>query len=101
MFTTVNAKTVLVVDAEKGVNKSFENVFSLRCNQKFFKEGTPNFNSFSSVVFSGRINLKQVEEQKKKDPRGFEGMLPRKIFENSPTVMVILVHFKQIAGKLY
>ena len=66
MFTTVNAKTV--VDAEKSVNKPFENVVCLRRNQKFLKEGTSNFNIFSSVVFSGRINLKQVEEQKKNGP---------------------------------
>ena len=32
--------------------------------RSFFKEGTPNFDMFSSVVFYGRINLKQVEEQK-------------------------------------
>ena len=53
------------LDAEKVVNKSFENVSYLRRNQKFFKEGGPNFDIFSSVVFSGGINLKQVEEQKK------------------------------------
>ena len=27
-------------------------------------------------------------------------MLPRKIFENSRTVMAILVHFEQFSGKL-
>ena len=53
------------LNPEKGVNKPFENVTCLRRNQKFFKEGTPNFDIFSNVAFSGRINLKQVEEQKK------------------------------------
>ena len=52
------------LDAEKGVNKPFENVSYLRRTQKFFKEGALNFNIFSSVFFFGRINLKQVQEQK-------------------------------------
>ena len=38
------------VDAKKSVNKVFENVLCLRRNQNFFKERTPNFNIFSSVV---------------------------------------------------
>ena len=62
-------------------------------------EGTPNFNIFLSAVFTGRINLKEVEEPKK-GSRVSGGMLPRKIFENSRTVMTILVHFEQISGKL-
>ena len=41
------------LDAEKGVNKPFENVSYLRHNQKFFKEAAPNFD-----IFFGRINLK-------------------------------------------
>ena len=75
-------------------------VLCLRRNQKFLMEGTPNFNIFLSAVFTGRINLKQVEEPKK-GSRVSGGMLPRKIFENSRTVMTILVHFEQISGKLY
>ena len=95
MFTTVNAKTV--ADAEKSVNISPLKMYVCGAIRNFFKEGTSNFNIFSSVVFSGRINLKQVEKQKK----GSGGMLPRKIFENSHTVIAILVHFEQISGKLY
>ena len=53
MFTSANAKTV--VDAEKGVNRPFENVSCLRCTLKFFKEGTPNFDIFSSVVFPAEL----------------------------------------------
>ena len=53
------------LDAEKGVSRPFENVSYRRRNQKFFKEGASNFHIFSSVVFFGRINLKQVEEQKR------------------------------------
>ena len=78
----------------------FENVSCLRRNQNFFKEGAPNFDIFSSVVFSGRINLKPVEEYKK-GSRGSGGMLQRKSFENSCTVMAILVHFEQLSDKLY
>ena len=54
------------LDAENGLNKPFENVSCLRRNQKFFlRKGQTNFDIISSVVFSGKINLKQVEEQKK------------------------------------
>ena len=34
------------LDAEKGVNKPFENVSYRRRNQKFFKEGAPNYDIF-------------------------------------------------------
>ena len=76
------------LDAEKGANKSFENVSCMRRNQKFFKEGAQNIDMFLSVFFSGRINSKQVEEQKKGSRRSV-GMLPLKCFENSRTVMPI------------
>ena len=70
----------------------------LRRIQKFFREGAPNFEIFLSVYFfSGRIILKHIE--KKKSFRGFEGMLPRKIFEILHTVVAILVLFKQFSGK--
>ena len=68
------------LDAEKIVNKPFENFSCLRRNQKFFKEGAPNFDIFSSVVFSCRSNLKQVEEQKWL--QRVRGHASRKFFEN-------------------
>ena len=46
------------------VNERFENVSSQGRVRKFFREGAPTFGKFSSVVFSRRINLKQIEEQK-------------------------------------
>ena len=48
--------------------------------------------------FCGRINLKQVEEQK--SSREYAGHASRKFFENSLTVMAILVHFEEFSGKL-
>ena len=44
------------LDAEKGVSKPFENVSCLRRIKSFFKKSAPNFDIFSSGVFSGRIN---------------------------------------------
>ena len=63
-------------------------------------KGPPNFKIFLSVDFFGKINLKQVEEQKT-GSRGSESMLPRKFFENSLTVMAVLVHFEQFSSKVY
>ena len=57
-----------------------------------------NFDIFSRVFFSGGINLKQNEEQKRLWG-GPGGMLSRRIFENLHTAMAILVLFEQIAGK--
>ena len=99
MFTTVNTKTVERLDAEKGVNKPFEKFSCLRRNQKFFKEGAPNFNIFPSVVLSGRINVKQVEEQKRL--QRVRGHAPWEIFLNSRLLKAILMHFEQFSGKLY
>ena len=87
------------LDAEKGLNKPFENVLCLKPNQKFFcRKKLQIWTFFQALFFSGKINVKQVEEQKKKKGGG---MLPRKIFESSRAVMVILVHFEQISSKLY
>ena len=68
-----------------------------RCIQKLFRGGAPNCDILSSVVFSGRIILKHVENEK--CSRGSGGMLPRKIFENLHAVVVILVFFKQVFKK--
>ena len=48
--------------------------------RNFFKEETPKFQHFLSVFFSGRINLKQVEKQKKKGSRGSWGHAPPEKF---------------------
>ena len=68
------------LDAEKGANKPFENVSCLRRNQEFFKKGAPNFDIFTSIVFTGRIILKQVEEQKKA-PEGPGACFPGKFLK--------------------
>ena len=52
------------LDAEKAVNKPFENVSYGRCNQKIFK-GHQISTFFQAYFFFGRINLKQVEKRKK------------------------------------
>ena len=65
--------------------------------RNFFREGAPNFNIFLRVVFSDRIILKHIEN--KKDSRGYEGMPPRKMFENLHTVKTVLVLFEQFLGK--
>ena len=78
------------VRPKKGVNKPFEKCFHI-CGvfRIFSRESTPHFDIFSSVVFSGKIILKHVENEK--DSRGSGGMLPRKIFENLHIVVAILV----------
>ena len=58
----------------------------------FFSEGALHFDIFSSVVFSGRIIVKHIEN--KKGSRGSGGMLPWKIFENLHTVVAILALFE-------
>ena len=89
------------MDAEKRINMPFENALCLRHNRKFFEGKDTKFQHFFfKRSFSGKINLKQVEGQKK-GSRGSGGVLSRKIFENSRTVMAILVHFEQISGKFY
>ena len=58
-------KDVRRLDAKKSINKPFENVSCQRRIQIFFRKGASNFDIFSSVLFSGRINLKQNEEPKR------------------------------------
>ena len=49
--------------------------------------------SFISVCFSGKVNLKQIEE--KNSFRGSGSMLSRKFFEILHGAMVFLVLFEQ------
>ena len=83
------------VRSKQGVNKPFEKCFYV-CGvfRNFFREGASNFDTFSSVVFSGRIVLKHIENKK-----GSGWFSPKKFFENFDTVVAILVVFKQFSGK--
>ena len=51
------------VRPKKDVKNFLKNVFmsGLRVFRNFFREEAPNFDTFSSVVFSGRTVLKHVE----------------------------------------
>ena len=59
-------------------------------------ERVPNFDNFSSAVFSGEIHLKQIKEQKRLSKS--EGIL-KKIFLNLFTVMAIFVLSEPFSGK--
>ena len=64
-----------------------------------FRERAPNFVTFSSAVFfPAELILSNLSN--KIDSSGFGGMLPRKIFENLRTAMVILAFFQQFSGKV-
>ena len=45
---------------ETDVNKPFENVSCQGRIENFFRKGTPNFVTFSSVFFFGKVNLSQL-----------------------------------------
>ena len=66
-------------------------------SRTFFKKEAPKFAIFSSVLFSGGIILKYIEN--KKALGGFGSMLPQNFFENSNTVGAILALFEQYLGK--
>ena len=70
------------LDPEMGVNKHFENVsWDARGEFKFFfREGAPNFVTFSSAVFPAELVLSNLST--KNHSRGSRGMLPRKNFHN-------------------
>ena len=55
------------LDTETGVNKPFKKVScqGSRAYSAFFREGAPIFVTFSSVVFFGRVNFKQLKYQKR------------------------------------
>ena len=53
---------------------------------------------FQGQFFPGRVISSNVSN--KNDFRGVRGMVPRKIFENLHTVMVILALFEQFSGKV-
>ena len=46
---------------ETGVNMPFENDSCEGVFRIFFRVGAPDFVSFSSVVFSGRVSFKQLK----------------------------------------
>ena len=48
------------LDPEKGVNKPFKKFSGQGRTQKFFREGTK-----FKCIFSGKISLKQIQEQKR------------------------------------
>ena len=78
-----------MLDPEKSVNKLFENVLCKgRAYSKLFQGGgrAPHFD-----IFSGRVALGQIEERNYS--RGYGVMLPRKLFENLGSVVVVLVLF--------
>ena len=52
------------LDTETGVNKLFENVSCQGPIQHFFRERATIFVTFSSVVFLGGVNFKQLKYQK-------------------------------------
>ena len=66
-------------------------------SSKCFLGGHHIVTSFISVCFSGRANLKQIEEKMALEcPKG---MLSRKIFEILHSAMAFLVRFEQILIK--
>ena len=64
---------------------------------EFFSGGAPNFDTFSSAVFSGKIILKRIENEK--GSREVRGHAAPEIFENLHTVVAILVPFEQFLRK--
>ena len=66
--------------------------------RSFFREGAPNFVTFLNVVFPSELTLSNLST--KNDSKESGDMLPRKMFENSHTVMASLVRFEQFLGKV-
>ena len=58
-----------------------------------FERGRQIFHIFSKRIFFGRTHLKLIEKQGKVIG-GSGSMLPRKIFENFPAVMAILMLYE-------
>ena len=65
--------------------------------QKHFQGGAPNFDAYFKRSFSLQIILKYIKNEK--DSRESGGMFRRKIFENSYSVVTMLILFKHISGK--
>ena len=72
-----------IVKPKKDVNKPFQKYFHM-CGvfKIFFREKAPNFDMFSSVVFSSRIILKHLQRIKK-DSGGSGACSPRKFLKFS------------------
>ena len=66
----------------------------------FFREGAPNFVTFSSVVFPAELVLSILSTVTKTTLGGSGGTLPRKFFEYLHAVMAVLVLFEQFLGKV-
>ena len=73
------------LNSETAVNKPFENVSCQGRIQKFFQGGGTNFRHFSSVFFPAELILSNLNA--KNDFREVRGMLPRKFFENSYSLL--------------
>ena len=56
-------KDVRRFDPETSVNQPFKMLHVRGKRRIFFKEDTPNFDIFSNVFYSGRVNLYQFEEE--------------------------------------
>ena len=82
-----------------GVNKSFQNVSCQGRIQNFFQGEDTKFRHFFKRNFFP-VELFQATYVTKTTLGGSGGMLPRNIFENLHTVMVILALFEQFSGKV-
>ena len=85
--------------SKKRRKKPFEKCFYVwGIFRHFFREGTPKFDIFSSIIFFSRVILKHIEN--KKGSRRVRGHAPQKIFGNLHAVGAILVLFEQFLGKV-
>ena len=74
-------------------------MFHVRGVSKIFSGREPQISSlFQAQFFPAELILSNLSN--KNDFRGVRGMLPREIFENLHTVMVILALFEQFSGKV-
>ena len=73
-------KDVRRLDPEKDISKLLENVFKSGAYAEIFFTGMEHqILAFFKVYFFGRINLKQIQKQKRFE--GVRGMLPEKLLK--------------------
>ena len=89
-----------VLDPETGANKIFENSFMSGAYSEIFSGREHQFSSFFKRSFFRQINLSNLSSVTKPTLGEFDGMLPRKIFENLHTAMAILVLFELFLRKV-
>ena len=88
------------LDAKKGVNKPLKIFHCWGVIRSFSKEGAPDFDIFSSVVFfSGELIWSKLRN-KKKASEGPRVCSPQ-YFWKFTSVKAILVHFEQFSSKLH